>query len=343
VIYIETGSCAPAVNLAYEEYFLKGRDLEEDLLMLWRSEPTIVVGRFQNTLEEINASFAEAHHIRVIRRISGGGAVYHDLGNVCFSFILHDIQPKVIDKSKYIRPVVEALAQLGVHAELTHRNDLTVEGKKFSGNAMALHKNRLLFHGTLLFDADLEMLEQALKTPEVKILSKGVQSARSGVTNLKEYLFEEMSVIRFKERLKELLFAGTSPVTYIPCKEDLEATQELVKTKYETWGWNFGNNPRSTIHRSWPLVEGILEIQLELEKGCIQLCQLTGNFATPIRFGEVEKSLTNVPYTYAEIRKALTGLDLENKLGSISKDDLVQWIAAYQTFPPKDDVFPVND
>ncbi len=311
--------------------------------MLWRSEPTIVVGRFQNTLEEVNAGFAEAHHIQVIRRISGGGAVYHDLGNVCFSFILHDTQPNVIDKSKYTRPVVDALAQLGVHAELTHRNDLAVGGKKFSGNAMALRKNRLLFHGTLLFDTDLEMLERALKTSEVKILSKGVQSARSGVTNLKEYLFEEMTVIQFKERLKELLFAGASPVMYIPCKDDLDAIQELVKIKYETWSWNFGNNPRSTIHRFRPLPEGILEIHLELEKGCIQLCYLTGNFATPIRFGEVEKSLKNIRYTYAEIRNALIGLDLENKLGSISKDDLVQWIAAYETFLPKGHVYPVRD
>jgi lipoate-protein ligase A len=328
VIYIETGSYSPAVNLSYEEYFLKGKDLEEDLLMLWRNEPTIVVGRFQNTLVEINASFAEAYHIQVIRRISGGGAVYHDLGNVCFSFILHDIQPKVIDKSKYIRPIVDALAQLGVHAELTQRNDLTVAGKKFSGNAMALHKNRLLFHGTLLFDTDLEMLEQALKTSEVKILSKGVQSARTKVTNLKEYLFEEMSVIQFKERLKELLSAYAFPVTYIPCKDDLEAIQELVKTKYETWSWNFGKNPSSTVHRSCLLPEGVLEIYLKLEKGSIQLCQITDDFATPIGFGEVEKSLTNVRYTYADIRNALTDLNLENKLGSIYMDDLVHWIAS---------------
>ena len=328
MIYIETGSCAPSVNLTYEEYFLKGKDLEEDLLMLWRNEPTIVIGRFQNTLQEINASFAEAHHIQVIRRISGGGAVYHDLGNVCFSFILHDIQPKVIDKSKYIHPVVEALAQLGVQAELTHLNNLMVAGKKFSGNAMALHKNRLLFHGTLMFDTDLEMLEQALNTSEVKILSKGVRSARTGVTNLKEYLFEEMNVIQFKERLKELLFAGASPVTYIPCKEDLDAIQELVKTKYETWGWNFGNNPRSTILRSYPLPEGVLEIHLELEKGCIQSCQITGNFATPIGFGVIERLLTNVRYAYADIWNALTDFDLENKLGSISKNDLVRWIAS---------------
>src|SRR5689334_17134180 len=144
--YIETGSNSPAVNLSYEEYFLKGKDLEEDVLMLWQNEPTIVVGRFQNTLEEINSTFAEAHNIQIIRRISGGGAVYHDLGNLCFSFILHDVQPEVIDKSKYLQPLVSALNKLGIQAEVTKRNDLIIAGSKFSGNAMAFSRNRLLFH-----------------------------------------------------------------------------------------------------------------------------------------------------------------------------------------------------
>jgi lipoate-protein ligase A len=130
--YIETGSCSPAVNLAYEEYFLKGKDLEEDLFMLWRNEPAIVVGRFQNTLVEINSSFAEAHQIQVIRRISGGGTVYHDLGNLCFSFILHDVKPEIIDKSKYVRPLVDALSRLAIQTEVTGRNDLTIGGKKIS-------------------------------------------------------------------------------------------------------------------------------------------------------------------------------------------------------------------
>jgi lipoate-protein ligase A len=327
MIYIETESCTPAINLAYEDYFLKGKDLEEDLFMLWRNEPSIVVGRFQNTLEEINSSFAEAHHIQVIRRITGGGAVYHDLGNLCFSFILHDIQPKIIDKSKYARPLVDALAELGVNAEVTYRNDLMVAGKKFSGNAMALHKNRLLFHGTLLFDTDLEILGEVLKGSEAKILSKAVKSVRNRVTNLKEYLREEMDVIQFKESMKELLFADTPTVAYIPCQEDLDAIQKLVKTKYETWKWNFGNNPSSKIHQSHPLQDGVFEIYLELEKGYIKSCQLIGsNFKTSIKLGEIEKLLTNVRYTSADIQSALTDLDLEKELGLISKDDLLQWI-----------------
>ena len=335
MIYIETGSCSPAVNLAYEDYFLKGRDLQEDLFMLWRNEPTIVVGRFQNTLEEINSSFAEMHHIRVIRRITGGGAVYHDLGNLCFSFILHDIQPNIIDKSKYVRPLVDALAQLGVNAEVNRRNDLVVAGKKFSGNAMALHKDRLLFHGTLLFDTDLEMLVDVLKSSEVKIQSKGVKSIRSTVTNIKEYLREEMDVIQFKERLKELLSADALTTAYIPCQEDLDAIHELVRTKYETWSWNFGNDPGSKIHRSCQLLDGVLEIYLELEKGYIKTCQIISDFKTSIKLGEIEKLLTNVRYTSTDIQRALTDLDLEKKLGLISKDELVQWIGMKEGFLTK--------
>lgn len=294
--------------------------------MLWRNEPAIVVGRFQNTLEEINSNFAETHQIRVIRRITGGGAVYHDLGNLCFSFILHDIRPEIIDKSKYARPLLGALAKLGVQAEVTRRNDLTVDGKKFSGNAMALHKNRLLFHGTLLFDTDLEMLEEALKSPAVKFESKGVKSVRSRVTNLKKYLPMEMDLLQFKQSMKQLLFADTPTATYTPSQEDRDAIQKLVKTKYETWEWVFGNNPSSTFQRFCQIPEGVLEISIVLEKGYIKTCQIKSDFKKPIEPVEIEKRLENIRYTSTDVQRALNGLNLGKKLGSVSKDDLLQWI-----------------
>ena len=323
--YIETESCKPAINLAYEEYFLKGKDLEENILMLWRNEPVIVVGRFQNTLEEINSSFAEAHNIQVIRRISGGGAVYHDLGNLCFSFILHDVRPEIIDKSKYICPLVEALRQLGVQVEITRRNDLTVAGKKISGNAMALHKNRLLFHGTLLFDADLEILDESLRETMSKITSKGVKSVRSIVTNLREYLSTEMDTLQFKQSLKQLLFSVTPTTQYVPDQEDFNSIQKLVRTKYETWEWNFGNNPSSTIQRSFPLPYGAIEIQLELEKGFIKDCQIKGELNMLIKPGEIEKQLRGVRYTLRDIQRALR--EPPYTVSSlISIDDLVHWI-----------------
>ena len=163
MLCIETGSRNPAVNLAFEEYFFKGKDMVDDVFMLWQSEPTVVIGRFQNIWEETNFRFADEHNIQIIRRISGGGAVYQDAGNLCFSFILQNIPLEKFNKSTHIQPIVNALAQLGLQADVSKRNDLSIGGKKFSGNAMAYRQNRLLFHGTLLFDSDLDMLEKVIK------------------------------------------------------------------------------------------------------------------------------------------------------------------------------------
>ena len=324
--YIETGSCLPAINLAYEEYFLKGKDLEEDVFMLWQNEPTIVVGRFQNTLEEINSSFAEAHHIQVIRRISGGGAVYHDLGNLCFSFILHDVQPEVLDKSKYLRPLINALNKLGIQTEVTRRNDLTIAGGKFSGNAMALSRNRLLFHGTLLFDTNLAMLDEVLKSSVIISESKGVKSVRSGVINLKEYFPVEMSILEFKQSMKQLLYTDNPTETYIPSQQDLDAIQELVKTKYETWEWNIGRNPNSNIEKSCQFPDGLVQIYIELEKGYIKHCRIKSDSRKGMNSTEIEKRLENVRYVAADITLALSGLDINQKLGFESNDNFVQSI-----------------
>ena len=326
MIYIETDSTTPAVNLAYEEYFLKGAALEQDLFMLWQNEPAVVVGRFQNTLEEIDAAFAAAHQIQVIRRISGGGAVYHDLGNLCFSFILHDIQPKILDKSKYARPLVEALRRLGVDAAVSGRSDLMVGGRKFSGSAMALHKDRLLFHGTLLFDTDLEVLAAVLRGRGSGILSKAVKSVRSGVTNLKGYLRQPMDVIQFKRSLRELLSAARPAPAYIPRPEDLDAIRKLAAAKYETWNWNFANDPGCRIHRSCLLMDGVVELDLELEKGQIQSCRITSNSGRSAALGKIANRLIHVRFTPADMLGALAGLEIEEHPGSISREGLVQWI-----------------
>ena len=326
MIYIETGSYTPAVNLAYEEYFLKVRELENDLFMLWRNEPAVVVGHFQNIQEEVNSGFAQAHHIHIIRRISGGGAVYQDLGNLCFSFVLHDVRPKVFDKSSYVRPLVEALAQLGIHADVTARNDLRIDGKKFSGNAMALHKDRLLFHGTLLFETELDVLEDVLSGPQSGIVSKAVKSLRSSVTNLKEHLPETMDIVQFKKRLKDLLSANTSAVEYILSREDLYSIQKLAKTKYESWDWNFGNNPGSIIHRSRQLIDGVLEIDLQLDKGCIRACHTMSSSNMLPNLGDIEERLVGVRYTFADVLGALTSTGIDEMSDLISTEDLVQWI-----------------
>ena len=325
MFYIETGSCSPAVNLAYEEYFLKVKPLEEDICMLWRNEPAVIVGKFQNTLEEIDLLFAETNHIDVIRRISGGGAVYHDLGNLCFSFILNGIAPYTLNRPALARPLVNALRQFGLPVDMTQRNDLVVDGKKFSGNAMALHKNRLLYHGTLLFDTDLERLTRVLRSAPAAVESKAVKSVRTNVTNLKPYIRPEIDILQFKQALKEYLLAGNASKPYDPTAEDCSAIQDLVENKYQTWEWTFGNNPSSKITLSGELPIGYLIITIELEKGRIQHCRLQKE-KQAIGSEAIEQRLINVRYRYEDIRTALEGLEPTDLPGHITPDELARML-----------------
>ena len=326
MIYIETLSHSPFVNLAFEEYFLKSKDLGDELFLLWQDEPVVVVGRFQNTLEEINQPFINAHNIPVARRISGGGAVYHDLGNLCFSFILRDITPGTLDASLYIRPVEKALLQLGIPVKVAGRNDLTIDGRKFSGNAMALHKSRLLFHGTLLFDSDLDMLSQVLKAPSDTIESKGIKSVRSKVTNIRPYASSGMDILLFKQALKQFFFEDGPQIEYQLTDEDLTEIQKLVENKYRNWDWIFGRNPASKIRSSYSYAGGKLEIFLELDKGWLTACHIQGVSLELADIEDIELRLSNIPYTYQDVVTALDGIDLKNNLGSISKEELVRCI-----------------
>ena len=186
--YIDSQSHDSYFNLALEEYILKNNEIEEDIVFLWQNTPTIVVGNNQNTIEEINMPFVTEKNIKVVRRLSGGGAVYQDLGNLNFTFIKHLDNTSNTDIKRFALPVAEALNKLGVPAQLTGRNDISVEEKKISGNAQRLYKNKLLHHGTLLFDTDLELMAQVLKVGLDKIESKGIKSVRSRVTNIKPYV-----------------------------------------------------------------------------------------------------------------------------------------------------------
>jgi lipoate---protein ligase len=326
MIYIETDTHSSFANLACEEYFLKSKDLGDEVLMLWQDEPAVVVGRFQNTLEEINQTFIDEHHIQTARRISGGGAVYHDLGNLCFSFILPGVTPGTMDASRYIRPVEKALSQMGIPVMVAGRNDLTIDGKKFSGNAMALHKNRLLFHGTLLFDTDLDRLGQVLKTPSDAIESKGIKSVRSRVTNIRPYAPSGMDLRKFKQALKELFFEGEPQVEYQPTSEDFAEIQKLVDTKYRSWDWIFGRNPASKVRSTCSFAGGKLEIELELDKGWLAACRIQSDALDPADIKDVELRLANIRFTYADIEEALTGVELKVDAGSFVKDELIHCI-----------------
>ena len=191
--YMETGSIDPAYNLAFEEYVLRNKK-EGDFLLLWQNDNAVIIGRNQNTEEEIDKAFVEAHGIKVVRRITGGGAVYHDLGNLNYSFITDCTAFNKDALAAFTEPVAAALRALGAPAQLSGRNDIVIEGKKVSGTAQRIQDGRILHHGTLLFQSDPEMIAGALKADPDKFRSKSTKSVRSRVGNIADYLLSYVSL-----------------------------------------------------------------------------------------------------------------------------------------------------
>jgi len=278
---INQTSTDPYFNLAAEEYFLK--NFQEDFFMLWRSKPSVVVGKHQNALAEINHEFVRENQIPVARRLSGGGTVFHDPGNVNFTFIRNVANISEVNFKVFTVPVVAALKKMGVDAYTTGRNDLLIDGKKISGNAEHVHKNRVLHHGTLLFDSHLEALKGALKVDLSKFEDKAVQSNRSGVTNIADYLPNPISV----EEFTEFLFSEMSQnypefLVYELTLNDIEAIQKLSIEKYQTWYWIFGYSPRYRFSNTIETTNGEISVNLLVEKGRITEAAFSGEISEEI-------------------------------------------------------------
>ena len=243
VQYLETHSQNPYYNLAFEEYVLCHRT-QGDYLLLWQNDNTIVVGQNQNTEAEINRAFVEQHHINVVRRSTGGGAVYHDLGNLNYSFIT-DVGDDGISIRRFTEPVVAALRSLGLNAEASGRNDILVEGRKVSGTAQRRHGGRILHHGTLLFDANPGMVAGALNVDPEKFRSKSTKSVRSRIGNIRDFLPNDMELPAFWAYLKDALSGGGLTPGALSAGE-LAEVDRLKREKYDTWEWNYSRSPSST-------------------------------------------------------------------------------------------------
>jgi len=310
----------PCTNLATEEYLLTNR--KEDILLLWRNDNTIVVGRNQNTSAEINARFVEERHIRVVRRITGGGAVYHDLNNVNFSFLTTVDSHGFAKMEQFTLPVANALRSMGVNAEITGRNDIAVEGKKISGNAQALVGNRLLHHGTLLFDFDGSTLEQALLVHPEKLRSHGVASVRSRVVGLKQYI-PHITINDFIIKFASALTNGATPKNFIPTQEESQAVKTLAQ-KYASWEWTYGKTPPCELNCRKKFAGGIIEAHLNIAKGVIRDAVLFGDFMSLRPVSEVCSALQGIPYTYADVRTALKNLTFADYFGTITLDEVLE-------------------
>ncbi|SOC44105.1 lipoate--protein ligase [Ureibacillus acetophenoni] len=322
------GITDPRVNLAIEEYILKNLDVEKDsYLLFYINQPSIIIGRNQNTIEEINTDYVEDNGVIVVRRLSGGGAVYHDLGNLNFSFITKDDGESFHNYKKFTQPVVDALAKLGVQAELSGRNDILAEGRKVSGNAQYATKGRMFSHGTLMFDLNIDAVVDALKVKKDKIESKGIKSVRSRVTNIKPFLKEDITIEDFKLEILKSIFGGEEQINYYELtEEDWEKIHEISRTRYQTWEWNYGKSPRFNIQKTERFPSGGIDIRLEVNKGIIEEVKIYGDFFGVGEVAEIEELLTGVQYSRETIAEKLGDIDIAHYFGGITKEDFLKLI-----------------
>ncbi|KHE70685.1 lipoate--protein ligase [Halobacillus sp. BBL2006] len=321
----------PRINLAIEEYALKNLDINETYLLFYINEPSIIIGKNQNTVEEINTNYVEDNNIHVVRRLSGGGAVYHDLGNLNFSFITKDDGDSFHDFAKFTKPVTEALKKLGVNAELSGRNDIVAEdGRKISGNAQFSTRGRMFSHGTLMLDSEIENVVSALNVKTEKIKSKGIKSIRSRVANISEFLEEKIPMEEFKNLILRYIF-DVEDVKDVPqyklTEEDWENIHQLADERYKNWDWNYGKSPKFNIQHTKRIEgAGSYDIRLDVTKGYIQNAKIFGDFFGVGDISEIEGALIGTQYERQAISNALGDMDISHYLGKISKEDFLDMV-----------------
>ena len=328
MIFIENeGITDPRINLALEEYALRNFGESDDYLLFYINGPSIIIGRNQNTLEEINDEYVRENGIHVVRRMSGGGAVYHDEGNLNFSFITNYKKENLHNFKKFTKPVIQVLNEMGVDAEMSGRNDILAEGRKISGNAQFSTGKRMFSHGTLLFNSDLEEVTRALDVKMNKIESKGHKSVRSRVANISEFLNDELSVSEFRQRLLDGLYQERDKFeTYHLTENEWNAVHALKDEKYGNWDWNFGRSPDFNIQRSKRFTVGEIDLRLDVEKGHIKNLKIYGDFFGKEPVDEIEEMLKDVRYEPSDIEIALNGIDIQEYFGDVEKAEFLDLV-----------------
>ena len=323
--FIDVPSTDPAFNLALEQYAFDALPRDRNWFMLWRNHNAIIIGRHQNTLAEINEAAVREKSVAVVRRLSGGGAVYHDLGNLNFTFIQDTAQGGRLDMNLFCRPVAQALQAMGVDAQINGRNDITIDGQKFSGNAQYIREDRVMHHGTIMYDSDLDTVGQVLRVDPEKIQAKGVRSVRSRVTTVRSHMSRPIPLEAFKARLLAEISRERPMEPYRLTAGDIAAVEAIKKARYDRWEWNYGVSPSCNLLRR-RRVEGCgsIEAHMRLDQGRIAALSFFGDFFSAVEPEELAPLLRGCPLRQEDLRTRLEGVDVSAHFTGLTAEQLIE-------------------
>lgn len=324
MVYLKSPSTDPAFNLALEQYVFDKLDRSKEYFMLWQNNNAVIVGKNQNTFGEVNPKVIEENDVKVIRRLSGGGAVYHDLGNLNFTFIMDAKDASDLDIKLFCQPVASLLQELGVDAQVNGRNDITIDGKKFSGNSQYLKEGRIMHHGTLMFHSNLDFVAAVLNVAGDKFQSKAAKSVKSRVTNVKPFLKEDLSLEEFQNKLVEYVFGENSIETYELTEKDFQEIEKIKKERYTQWDWNYGKSPEYTVQKERRIDGcGKIEAHMNTKDGKIVEVKFYGDFFGVCDHAELSNFLVGCELKRETIGKALENIDIEKYFHGITVEQFI--------------------
>ena len=325
MLVIKNNNTNPHFNLACEEHFFLAR--KEEIFMIWQNAPSIIIGVNQNAMSQVNGEYVAENKINIVRRITGGGAVYHDLGNVNFTFIENDANGGT-NFSKYIERIIAFLQTLGIDAKFEGRNDIVINGLKISGNSGIVKNGRILHHGTLLFDTDLENVSKALFVSKEKYQDKAVDSVRKRVTNINDFLAKKLTVADFISRLaKYFTVSSENAISYDLTSQDIDLINALAAQKYSTWEWNIGHSPKYNFHKTEKTKGGLVEIFLDVDSGIIKNISIRGDYFNLKDISLIENFLIGKKHSLIELEKVLSeNFVMEDFFVNISLQELLNCI-----------------
>ena len=326
MLYIETKSVDAAFHFSVEEYIVRHYPWDEPVLMIWQADKCAMIGSNQIAGLEIDLGCARREGVQIVRRSSGGGTIYTDLGTLLYTVIqpnTKEAYPLEIARRQVSEPVVEALREIGITASVEGRNDILVEGKKVSGLAQYTRHGRICTHGSLLYDADLEMLARVLRVDDEKIRSKALRSIRSRVTNIREYMSHECSTLEFLELLKKSLFERLPVRDFSLSEHDLSQIGQIFKEKYGDPAWTFEQSPKYSFHNGKRFPGGRVDVYLDIEKGAVSSCSIRGDFLGVVPIRDLERVFENRLFKHQVFAEALEGISLQPHLGNITIDEFL--------------------